>query len=264
VSHLPPFFVADGDRFVPSASARGPWSARHQHGGPPAALLARAFARRTGPKAHIARLTFDFLRSVPLAPLTVTTRVVRVGAKVQRLAGSVVAEDGAVVIEATCLIMRVAPGSVAVAVETLAPPVPPAESVPFELPFMSGDEGYHRAMEWRLAKGTWGRGPVAAWLRPRVPLVAGETPTPPLECLVTAADSASGVAVVVDPERATFVNGDLTIALHRAPVGEWMCLDAAAMGEAHGVGLARARLWDTTGLVGRSLQTLLLEPRAGA
>jgi hypothetical protein len=263
VNHLPPFFVADGDRFVPSASARGPWSARHQHGGPPAALLARAFGRHAGPEAHITRLTFDFLRPVPLVPLTVTTRVVRAGAKVQRLAGSVLTEDGATVIEATCLIMRVAPGSVAVAAETLAPPVPPAASAPFELPFVSGDEGYHRAMEWRLAKGTWGHGPVAAWLRLRVPLVASETPTPPLQCLVTAADSASGVAVVVDPARATFVNGDLTIALHRAPVGEWMCLDAAATGEAHGIGLARARLWDTTGLVGRSLQNLLLEPRPG-
>jgi acyl-CoA thioesterase len=115
---------------------------------------------------------------------------------------------------------------------------------------MSGDEGYHRAVEWRLAKGTWGRGPVAAWLRLRVPLVA-------------VADSASGVAVAVDPAHATFVNGDLTIALHRAPAGEWVCLDAATTGEPHGIGLARARLWDTTGLVGRSLQTLLLEPRAG-
>jgi hypothetical protein len=263
VSHLPPFFVADGERFVPSASARGPWSAQHQHGGPPAALLARAFGRQAGPTAHVARLTVDFLRPVPLAPLTVATRVVRAGARVQRLAGSVLAADGAAVIEATCLIMRVAPGSVAVSPETPAPPVPPAESAPFALPFMSGDEGYHRAMEWRLARGTWGRGPAAVWLRPRVPLVAGETPTP-LECLVTAADSASGVAVVVDPARATFVNGDLTIALHRAPVGEWTCLDAAVTGEAHGIGLARARLWDTTGLVGRSLQMLLLEPRAGA
>lgn len=264
MSDLPPFFVAGGGRFVPSASARGPWSARHQHGGPPAALLARAFARQAAPAAHIVRLTFDFLRPVPLAPLTVTTRVVRAGARVQRLAGSVLTDDGAAVIEATCLIMRAAPGSVAVAPDTPAPPLPPAESAPFELPFMSGDEGYHRAIEWRLAEGTWGRGPVAIWLRLRVPLIAGETPTPALECLVVAADSASGVAVVVDPARATFVNGDLTIALHRAPVGEWVCLDAAATGEAHGIGLARARLWDTTGLVGRSLQTLLLEPRAGA
>ncbi|HZS34356.1 MAG TPA: thioesterase family protein [Methylomirabilota bacterium] len=261
VTAPPPFFVADGDRFVPSASTRGPWSARHQHGGPPAALLARAFAREVGPAALVARLTFDFLRPVPVAPLTVATRVVRAGGKVQRLAGRVLAEDGAVLIEATCLGVRLAPESIAVAPETPEPPPPPPESAPFEIPLMSGDAGYHRAMEWRLARGPWGLGPAAAWLRPRVPLVAGETPSP-LECLVVAADSASGVAVVLDPARATFVNGDLTIALHRPPIGDWTCLDAAVTGEPHGVGLARARLWDTAGLVGRSLQMLLLEPRA--
>ncbi len=264
MSQLPAFFVDDGERFIPSISTRGPWSARHQHGGPPAALLARAFAREAGTEAQVARLTFDFLRPVPVAPLTVDTRVVRAGAKVQRLAGTVLAEDGTVLIEATCLVMRVAPDSVVVARAMLDPPPSPGESAPFELPLMSGDEGYHRAVEWRLAKGTWGQGPVAAWLRLRVPLVAGETPTPPLQCLVAAADSASGVAVVVDAARATFVNGDLTIALHRAPIGEWICLDAAATGEAHGIGLARARLWDSAGLVGRSLQTLLLEPRGRA
>ena len=128
MSRLPPFFAADGDRFVPSASTRGPWSERHQHGGPPAALLARAFARHAGAEAQIARLTFDFLRSVPLAPLTIATRVVRAGAKVERVAGSVLAEAGAAVIEATCLVMRVTPGSVAVPLETLAPPAPPSES----------------------------------------------------------------------------------------------------------------------------------------
>jgi Thioesterase-like superfamily len=246
---------------VPSGSTRGPWSERYQHGGPPAALLTRAFAGQAGAGALIARMTFDFLRPVPMAPLTVLTRVVRAGAKVQRFAGSLQTADGAAVIEATCLAMRVAAESIDVPTERPSPPVSPADSAPFELPFMTGDVGYHRAIEWRVAKGTWGRGPVAMWLRPRVPLIAGETPTP-LECLVTVADSASGVAVVVDPARATFVNGDLTIALHRAPVSEWTCLDAATTGESHGVGLARARLWDTRGLVGRSLQTLLLEPRA--
>ncbi|HKW93351.1 MAG TPA: thioesterase family protein, partial [Methylomirabilota bacterium] len=194
--------------------------------------------------------------------LVVVTRVVRAGAKVQRLAGSVLTDGGAAVIEATCLVMRLAPDGLAVPTDAPAPPAPPAESAPFELPFMTGDEGYHRAMEWRLAKGTWGRGPTAVWLRPRVPLVAGEEPTP-LECLVAATDSASGVAVVVDPAVATFVNGDLTIALHRGPVGEWTCLDAATTGERHGIGLTQARLWDACGLVGRSLQTLLLEARAG-
>jgi hypothetical protein len=260
VSDLPAFFALDGDRFLPSAAARGPWSPRQLHGGPPAALLARAFAREAGADRQIARLTFDFLRPVPLAPLTVATRVVRAGGKALRLGGSVLAEDRVAVIEATCLALKAEPDRVAVPADAPAAPPPPEESAPFELPFMSGDQGYHRAVEWRLARGTWGRGPAAAWLRLRVPLVA-ETPTSPLESLVTVADSASGIAVVVDPAQATFVNGDLTIALHRTPVGEWTCLDAATVGERHGIGLTCARLWDTGGPVGRSLQTLLLETR---
>ena len=263
MSGLPPFFALDGERFVPSAAARGPWSPRHLHGGPPAALLARAFAREAGADRQIARLTFDLLRPVPLAPLTVATRVVRAGGKALRLGGSVLAEDRVAVIEATCLALKAEPDRVAVPAEGPAAPPPPEESAPFELPFMSADQGYHRAVEWRLARGTWGRGPAAAWLRLRVPLVA-ETLTSPLESLVAVADSASGIAVVVDPARATFVNADLTIALHRTPVGEWTCLDAATVGERHGIGLTRARLWDTGGPVGRSLQTLLLETRENA
>ncbi len=261
MSSPPPFFALDGDRFVPSASARGPWSPQHQHGGPPAALLARAFARQAPSSAQIARLTFDFLRPVPLTPLTVVTRVVRAGAKVQRFAGSLATEDGATVMEASCLTMRVAPASIAVTPDAPAAPPPPEAGAPFDLPLIRGEEGYHRAVECRLARGIWGRGPTAVWVRLRVPLVAGEAPTP-LESLVAAADTASGVALVVDPARATFVNGDLTIALHRIPIGEWICLDAATTGEPHGIGLARARLWDGAGLVGRSLQTLLLETRA--
>jgi len=39
---MDPLYTADGDRFVPSEHTRGPWDPRHQHGGAPAALLARA------------------------------------------------------------------------------------------------------------------------------------------------------------------------------------------------------------------------------
>jgi hypothetical protein len=41
-------FVVDGARFVPTVLCRGPWSADAQHGGPPAALLARAVERFAG------------------------------------------------------------------------------------------------------------------------------------------------------------------------------------------------------------------------
>ena len=36
------FFELDGDQFRPTVLTRGPWRPEHQHGGPPAALMARA------------------------------------------------------------------------------------------------------------------------------------------------------------------------------------------------------------------------------
>jgi len=85
VSALAPFFVPDGDGFVATVSTRGPWSPTHQHGGPPAALCVRALERLTPPGAMLTRLTFDFLRPVPIGRLVVSAEVVRAGAKVQRL-----------------------------------------------------------------------------------------------------------------------------------------------------------------------------------
>jgi len=78
---------------------------------------------------------------------------------------------------------------------------------------------------------------------------------------VILADSASGVAVVIDHARHTFVNADLTVAVHRLPEDEWICLDAATVAEANGVGLTRARLWDARCAIGVSLQSCITEQR---
>jgi hypothetical protein len=98
-------------------------------------------------------------------------------------------------------------------------------------------------------------------MRPRVALVEGETPSP-LQRLLVVADSASGLAVVIDPDRHTFINADLTVAVHRAPEGDWVGIDAATVAEAHGVGLTRARLWDAQGAIGVSLQNCLVGLRS--
>jgi acyl-CoA thioesterase len=52
-----------------------------------------------------------------------------------------------------------------------------------------------------------------------------------------------------------------TVAIHRPPEGEWVCLDAATVAEAHGIGLTRARLWDARGAFGVSLQSCVAERR---
>ena len=62
-------FLPDGPRFVPTELARGPWTPEAQHGGPPAALLARTLEREPGAEGMlVARLTVELLRPVPIAP----------------------------------------------------------------------------------------------------------------------------------------------------------------------------------------------------
>src|SRR5207249_9448503 len=78
------FYVPDGDAFVATVHTRGPWSATHQHGGPPAALLARALEAQA-PGFVIARITVDFLLPVPIDRLAVRVETLRAGSKVQRL-----------------------------------------------------------------------------------------------------------------------------------------------------------------------------------
>ncbi len=89
-------FIPAGDgRYEPTEHARGPWDPRALHGGAPAALIARAFERlEPGAELPIARLGFEFLRPVPLAPLTLTTRIVRKGRRVQELAAELTAASG--------------------------------------------------------------------------------------------------------------------------------------------------------------------------
>ena len=237
----PAFFIPDGDRFVATESTRGPWSREYQHGGPPAALLTRALARAAGDGVLLSRLTFDFLRPVPIAPLIARAEVVRAGAKVRRLQAALTTTDATVLVQASAVALRTAevlPGTLGD--EPSAPP-PVEAAAPFQFGFFPDPVGYHTAMETRIARGTWGKGPVIAWMRPRVALVDGEA-TSPLQRVLIVADSASGVAVVLEPALHTFVNADLTVAVHRLPEGEWICLDAATVAEAHGIGLTRAPL----------------------
>jgi hypothetical protein len=254
------YFLPRGNGFVATKHTRGPWSAEHQHAGPASALLARAFERlvsHTG--LAVLRITIDLLSPLPIGPLAVEARIARAGRKVQRLEGTIAVEDRTVC-RATALAMRLTELAL-----PAAPPggslTPPAESEPFLFPFFErGQLGYAAAMETRLARGVWGQGPAAIWFRTRLPLLPNEAPSP-LQRIMMAADSGNGVAVVLDPSHFTFLNADLTVAVHRLPAGEWVCVDAQTAVESTGVGLCQTRLLDERGPLGTGLQSLILEPR---
>jgi hypothetical protein len=92
------------------------------------------------------------------------------------------------------------------------------------------------------------------------PLLPGE-PLTPLARVAATADFGNGVSATLPFERFLFINADLTIHLHRPPLGEWIGLDARTLLYPGGTGIAESVLHDTSGPVGRAFQTLVVQPR---
>lgn len=259
-------FVPDGPgRFVPTELGRGPWDPRALHGGAPAALLAGALERLPeGGHLPVARLSFDFRRPVPLAPLSVSTEVVRAGRRVVELAAELHAGDALV---ATARALRVAAAAPLAPGERAAPadpPLPPPEQgrpVTFTLDDRA-TAGFATSMEMRWLEGEIGPGPATVWMRLGPELIAG-SPTTPLQRLAASADFGNGVAAPAAWDTFRFLNADLTVYLHRPPRGEWIGMRSRTHADEGGAALAESRLYDATGPVGRSLQSLVLERREG-
>ena len=266
MSELPPaFFLPEGTGFRATAATRGPWSPDHQHGGPPSALLARALERfmTSGPAAsstplRAARMTVAFHRPIAIDRFEVTVEPVREGKKVRIARATLADSSGRAVATAEALFVRRADVGVAASLDVA--PLSPDVCEPHVFSFFAADVGYHTAMEGRLISGTFGSGKMAIWLRMRLAVVPGETPSP-LQRVVAAADSGNGVSVGLDLALYTFVNPDLTVYLARELAGEWVGLDAETRFGPDGIGLATTTLLDTSGAVGRGLQSLIIEAR---
>jgi hypothetical protein len=256
---LTAFYVPEGGGvFASTPATAGPWGPESQHGGPPAALLVRALEQaEPRPFSRIARFAMEFLRPVPVAPLTVRTAVVRPGRRATLLRGVVEAGGQEVLLaHAWRLNVPEEPG-IAVPDEFMVPQIPePAPTSAWPGAHM---DGYMRAIEWRLVAGSLGEpGPGVVWTRARLPIVAGEE-TSPFARAALVADSGSGVSASVDFSKWLCINVDLTVSLHRDPAGEWVLLDSVTITDPGGTGLAVTRLADQQGAVGRGLQTLVVD-----
>ena len=250
-------FVQDGDVYLPTENAGGPWDPNALHGGAPAALMARALeAADPGIDMFVSRLTVEFMRPVPMAPLRLRTALIRPGRRVQLLQTSL--EDGEQeVARATALRIRQLEVDLPAPAAGFVPPPPESGAALSEVPW----RGFGKAMEPRLVSGSvLDPGPATVWFHLRLPIVAGEEPSPLMRA-VAAADFGNGISSEVDWSTHIFINPDLTVYLHRSPVGEWIALESTTTLQRNGVGLAQSRLYDRHGNVGTSLQGVLLERR---
>lgn len=255
-------YVPDGGVFVPTDLTGGPWDPEAQHGGAPAALLARAVeaAEAPGP-VRLARLTVELLRPVPLRPLRVASSVVRPGRKVQLVEGTLLDGDVAVARAVGLRLREVeAPVPTGVEPDDRLPAGPDAgrESEPTDV---FSPVGFIGANDIRFLLGGFDEpGPAIAWIRLCVPVVAGEEPSPAMR-VAAAADFGNGLSWVLPPEGWRFLNPDLTIHLARPPAGEWIGLRSTTYPGSVGGGFAETALYDRDGRIGRSVQSLLLEPK---
>lgn len=259
--------------FLPSGEARwratqltrGPWDPGHQHAGPPSALVARSVLAAAAPMglSHLARLTVNLLRPIPIAELSVSVNTDYAGRGAAHFSFTIVAQEKEVA-RGTALVQR--ESALALPEGLQGHPLPkapraPGDSPPGRFPFHSdADIGYSQLVEARVAAGEMFRGPCAVWFRLRHPIVAGEAPLP-AERVAVAADSGNGISAILDFRKFLFVNTDLTINLLREARGEWVCLEARTLLGPDSSGLAESRIYDAEGLIGRGTQSLVVRPR---
>lgn len=250
------------NRFVSTELTRGPWSPDAQHAGPPSALLGHAI-ERCEPHAgfQVGRVAVEILGPVPLEPLTVETRVARPGRSVELIEATLSTDRGPVML-ANAWRFKLADPELELPRRILPSGTRPGPDQATPGAFPSNQPvGFHTGIEYRFVSGSFTEpGPAVCWIRLKYPIVAGTVPSP-LERTLAAADSSNGVSATLDWSRYLFINTDLTVTLHRQPVGEWVCLDAVTHPQPQGIGLAESALYDEKGPLGRSTQTLYLATR---
>lgn len=251
--------------FVSTDLTRGPWQPEHQHGGPPIALAARGIERAAAALGltHVARLTANLLRPIPIAELALEVETDYAGRNVAHFSARL-SSGGKELMRCTAVAQRQA----ALELPSGLPghPLPqaprPVEQSPAErFPFSKKMTGYQDLIESRVAAGAMFRGASAVWFRMRYPLIAGEE-TSALQRVAVATDSGNGISAILDFRRYFFINPDLTINLLRQARGDWICVDAQTLLGPEGCGLAEARIFDAQGLIGRSTQSLTIRQRS--
>ncbi len=244
---MEPFFERDGERLLPTRSAKGPWKAGTLHGRVIIGLLAAEIERRHGDPAYLpVRLTVDMHRAPSLAPLHVETRVVRDGHRIKVIDAELIC-DGQSAGRATCQLLRQGevPASEAWRGEVwdVTGPEELADAGP-------GPDTMFGAWDLRWAQGRLGEiGRRRAWLRENRAMIGGE-PLSPFLRVAAGVDYVSPLANVGTLGSYGYINSDVTLYLHRLPVGEWIGYESSAHEASAGIALAHCNIYDVEGRIG--------------
>lgn len=247
--------------FAPTVATESPWDKSAQHGGPPSALFGHVIRSRfPDPAFRIARLTVEFLGTVPRSDVQVTAEVVRDGRRIRLIEAAMTAGGKRVALARAWLIAAnpaALDGADPAVTGTAAPP-PRPEPQPQRFFDGMGGWGYGESVEWRWVHGGYDSpGAARLWTRLRIPLVAGHE-THPLDRFLVVADSANGVSARLPLGDWLFIPPAVTFTVHRYPRGDWVYLAAATDLAPDGLGSTTGTLSDESGTLGTVVQPLLV------
>ena len=251
----PAFFAKRGEAYAPLPLAMSPWNTAHQGGMAIAGLLMHEAEQVPAPVPMTpARVTIDILKATPFVPVCCRASIVREGKRLQMVQVELLA-DGDVVARARVLRVRIA--------ETPSWPAPMTYPQPEEAarrPLLKAAGELDRILETRVIRGGLAvKGPGALWARIDADLFAGQ-PVEGIAALAMVADFGSGISNVLDRDRWSFANVDISMHMARAPQGPWFLLASEVLSPGTGVNQVNSTMADRKGPFGQAHQTLFVAP----
>jgi acyl-CoA thioesterase len=253
-----PFFLRDGDAFLPQASGRGPWNPQSLHGRVVIGLMGHALETAFGSDDFIpARLTVDMYRLPNFDPIEVKTTLIREGGRI-RMAEAELFSGGKSSAKASCQFLRRtenAPGN------TWTPKswdAPHPDSIPDPDPSTAP---MGRMWAVKPIKGGFGaEGERQIWMKEVRELVGG-VPLTPFQRVAVAADFASPFAHASSDQGLGYINTDVTVYLHRLPESEWVGFRSVNHQATDGVAVGECWLYDAAGSIGFASCAALAQKR---
>lgn len=236
----PPRFRFVGGAFVPDPSSHAPWSSDMLHGRLIGGLAARAIEATVDHDGmRVSRLTVDLFRPAGMTPVTVGTRTVRRGRRLEVI-DALVRSDGRDVARVTGLVLAISaepPGRIWRPTPT---DWPDPDSLPEQVD--DPDDGWSlRTVEGGFDTGQRTR----VWTNETRPLVDDETLSPLVRAAVSG-DLACPLANSSD-EGLHYINADYTLTIGRPPCGTWVGLEVSQQIASDGVSLGSCTLVDAMG-----------------
>jgi acyl-CoA thioesterase len=249
------FTLTEGGGFMPTAFAQSHWGDDHLNGPAVVGLAARALENHCGSPDFVpTRLTADLFRAARGVLTTIDVRVVRDGRRV-RSAECDVVQDGRAVARATLVQYRrseAPPGRQWSAPVSFPQPPAPDDTV---LPYVGSDE-----VGWTRSPAEHQNDSRKRFYNDGINIVAGEKNSSFVRAVLIA--EATSLVTNLGTNGIGYINGDLTVALSRLPLDDWIGIQGDSHWASNGIAVGTATLFDHQGAFGSGMVTAVANSAA--